>query len=225
MAWGIFCKMWYYFVIVIGCAIIMGVAVISAVGGNSVIDNAKRATDTYQSGLYGTTIMSDNYGSATYQSTDTSNVTRTLFGTLILTIIPFVLIVVFTVFGVMKLFYYALGPYIMYDSGNKLKGREAAEKSKELMENMRGNGFVLLLSFIGWALLAWLAEVILTVIVLQITNWTPLLNFVAFIPRAMVIAYMLVSTVIFYEELSGKGKKEVVAEVTEATETTDNNNQ
>ena len=47
----------------------------------------------------------------------------------------------------------ALSYYIAYDEP-ELTGKEAVKKSQELMKGNKGNLFILILSFIGWAILA-----------------------------------------------------------------------
>ena len=50
-------------------------------------------------------------------------------------------------------FYYELAQYVAIDNPS-MSGKETAEESKRLMEGKRGKLFCLMLSFIGWAILA-----------------------------------------------------------------------
>ncbi|MCL2860441.1 MAG: DUF975 family protein [Oscillospiraceae bacterium] len=204
VAWGIFSKMWYYFVIVIACVLIIVGLGMSALGGNSVLESTKQAQDVYQQGVGDFPTISETVATPS----QTGGI-----GELVLVGITPIAILVISIFILIKGLYYVLSPYVMYDSGNTLKGREAAKKSRELMKKMRGEYLVLGLSFIGWEILAYIVGGVLFAIVAHIINWTPLLNLIAFIPMAMVLAYMQISMVIFYEELAGRGNEEVTAEI------------
>ena len=108
-----------------------------------------------------------------------------------------------------KALFYVLSQYIMNDSGNTLKGKEAVAKSAELMQNLRLKYFVLALSFIGWYIVVGIIGSILVYIFGKI-GWPPLTEFVMFMPVAAVLAYWQVSMVIFYDDLVGKNKIETV---------------
>lgn len=89
--------------------------------------------------------------------------------------------------AIMKGLYYTFTQYIMIDSGNTMKAKDAADKSKEIMTGNRGKYFVFGLSFIGWSILA-------------------VLTFG--IGMLWLTPYIQIATVIFYESLIGKKKVE-----------------
>lgn len=76
----------------------------------------------------------------------------------------------------------ALSPFIAYDN-ETLSGKEACNLSQQIMKGNKGNLFVLSLSFIGWAILA---------------------IFTLGIGYLWLTAYINVSMVCFYEEVSNK---------------------
>lgn len=98
-----------------------------------------------------------------------------------LTIIGIILLIVGSIYGVIKGLLYSLSYYIAYDNP-EISTKEAVEKSAELMNGNRGNRFVLELSFIGWTILA---------------AFTLGIGFLWLIP------YVQVALVCFYEEVAG----------------------
>ena len=70
-----------------------------------------------------------------------------------LAIIGFLLLIISTIWIVVRSYYYQLAYFIAFDNTN-MTGKEIVEKSQELMTGNRGKLFVLELSFIGWAILA-----------------------------------------------------------------------
>ena len=70
----------------------------------------------------------------------------------IVMLIGFVLVIVGTVWGFLKSFYYVLAQYVAMDNLS-LSGKDAVNKSRELMTKKRWKYFCLSLSFIGWAFL------------------------------------------------------------------------
>ena len=133
-------------------------------------------------------------------------------GFLVVTMILTTIVIVLTIFAVIKGMYYVLGQYIMYDSQNTLRGKEAVEKSKELMQNLRGQYFILILSFIGWGILAFAIGMILVMITSIIIKWEVAQSYIAYIPVSLVTAYMQTSMVVFYEDLIRKNSSETVEE-------------
>ncbi len=76
---------------------------------------------------------------------------------------PFIAFIIFIaayVFAIVKSLYYVLGNFILCDHP-ELTGKEIVEKSAEMMTGNRKKYFLLILSFIGWALLIVLAFLIL----------------------------------------------------------------
>lgn len=63
------------------------------------------------------------------------------------------------IFIVIKMYDYVLAPYIVYENPG-IGGREALKKSKRLMNGNKGRLFGLMMSFIGWGLLANLPYII-----------------------------------------------------------------
>jgi len=113
----------------------------------------------------------------------------------VVTVLLWVAYIVVLVPTVMKGLYYVFTMYSMFDGGNNLTGKEAAERSENLMKGHRAEYFVLMLSFIGWGILA------------SITFG---------IGYLWLIPYMQTTLVIFYENLAGT-PKEVQGEVVEET--------
>ncbi|MCL2341654.1 MAG: DUF975 family protein [Firmicutes bacterium] len=115
----------------------------------------------------------------------------------ILIVLLWIAYVVVLIPTVMKGLYYAFTQYSMFEGGNNLSGKEATEKSENLMKGHRAEYFVLMLSFIGWVILAAIPFGI---------------GFLWLIP------YIQTTLVIFYENLAGTPKEvqgEVVEEKTE----------
>ena len=113
--------------------------------------------------------------------------------------LDFLLWIALTVMGVLatiKGLYYVFTQYVMFESGNSLHGKEAAENSEKLMQGKRGEYFVFILSFLGWIILG------------AIPFGIGLL---------WVLPYVQISSVIFYENLKGipKEAKEPEVEKTE----------
>jgi len=100
----------------------------------------------------------------------------------ILAVLLFIAYFVLLVFTVMRGLHYVFTQYVMFDSGNSLHGKEAAEKSEQLMQGHRGEYFVFALSFLGWIILG---------------------SIPLGIGLLWVIPYMQISLVIFYEKLKG----------------------
>ncbi len=98
--------------------------------------------------ILATTYTADfiNTSSLTTLSSDTS----LMLG---LAILGVILIFISSIMLYVKQLSYSLSFFIAYDEPN-ITAKEAVMKSKNLMQGKRGSYFVLLLSFIGWAILA-----------------------------------------------------------------------
>lgn len=68
-------------------------------------------------------------------------------------VVGVILIIASSIWMVTKSFYYSLA-FIVAADDDTLSGKEAVEKSEELMQGNRSKLFILQLSFIGWAILA-----------------------------------------------------------------------
>ena len=98
----------------------------------------------------------------------------------LLAIIGMVLYFVAIIYAIVKGLLYSLSNYIAYDNA-EMSTKEAVEESARLMKGYRGSLFCLELSFIGWAILA---------------------AFTLYIGYFLLIPYMQVALVCFYEEVS-----------------------
>lgn len=107
-----------------------------------------------------------------------------------LAIIASILYLVAYVWIIVKSFLYVLAYYILFDNKD-MSGKEIVEKSAELMKGHRWAYFWLSLSFIGWAILA---------------------AFTFGIGYFWLAPYMMIATVIFYENLAGKSDVNPVKE-------------
>ena len=99
-----------------------------------------------------------------------------------LAIIASILYLVAYVWIIVKSFLYVLAYYILFDNQD-MSGKEIVEKSAELMKGHRWAYFWLSLSFIGWAILA---------------------AFTFGIGYFWLAPYMMIATIIFYENLAEK---------------------
>lgn len=103
-----------------------------------------------------------------------------------LTFLSFILIIVGSIWGTFKAYYYLLAQIVAFDNPN-LTSSECVSKSKELMTNNRLKLFYLQFSFIGWA--------ILTALTFGIgVLWLG--------------PYMELATIAFYDSISGKESNE-----------------
>jgi len=173
--WGIFVKMWPYFV-----AYIISYAILTFIQltANDVINSRDGLSVLFA--LAGGTVL------------------------LPILVPVLIIIIIITIPAIMKGLYYTFTQYIMYDSGNTMTGKEAAEASKVMMTNKRGKYFILALSFIGWAIVAGFVGGILGNIASAIIKWQPLISYITYIGTAiLLVPYMQLSMVIFYESLKG----------------------
>lgn len=99
-----------------------------------------------------------------------------------LAVISTILYIVAYVWIIVKSFLYVLAYYILFDNQD-MNGKEIVEKSAELMKGHRWAYFWLSLSFIGWAILS---------------------TFTFGIGYFWLAPYMMIATIIFYENLSKK---------------------
>lgn len=89
--------------------------------------------------------------------------------------------------GIIISFMFCMGP-IIFAENPETNFMDAFKKSKDIMGGHKMDYFILMLSFIGWALLAGLLSCI------------PFIGWVATIPLG---AYQTMATVVFYKEISG----------------------
>jgi len=194
IVWGIFMKMWIYWV----ALMVLFVAAIVIMTANSELN------------ALGEIIYIPAWAA---------------FTSLLLFLATFIV----SIFAAMKGLHYIFTWEVMFDSGNSLKGKEAAEKSEELMQGKRRKFFMFMLSFIGWAFLAAVVGYILIAIVMSViispealTNQTilaqeletimwwfvPVIGMVFSVAFMWVSPYISVSSVVFYDRLVEGNKKE-----------------
>ncbi len=97
------------------------------------------------------------------------------------------------IYIIVKSYLYSLSFYILNDNDN-MTGKEIVEESARLMKGNRWRFFWLVLSFIGWAFLS---------------------VFTLNIGILWLLPYMMISMVVFYEDLVGKDNKPIVETKTE----------
>ena len=105
-----------------------------------------------------------------------------------ITLISIIGLVISVIYASAKGLLYSLTNYILYDNPN-MDSKEIVEESERLMRGNRWKYIWLTLSFIGWLILC---------------------IFTLYIGAFWLIPYISVSTVCFYEALSGKNSEEIV---------------
>ena len=131
-------------------------------------------------------------------------------GLVILGILIYVVAIAYAVIIGLK---YALSVYIAYDNLD-MSAKEVVEKSEELMSGHRGDLFVLLLSFIGWALLCYVPVLfaILSCIII------PLVIIFGACAVAAILAlgsYVAMAKVCFYDDILQLNSEKTTVEVQE----------
>lgn len=129
---------------------------------------------------------------------------------IIMIILSIALIVIYVLF-IIKALYYVLATYIAIDNPD-MKAKEAVEKSEELMKDKRGRYVCLMLSFIGWMIVAGLVGGVCKMIVEPI-RFSLLTNYALMIGEAILTPYLTFATLAFYEHLSGNKEEKVEAKV------------
>ena len=133
--------------------------------------------------------------------------------TLGLVIIGIIIYVVALAYAVTIGLKYALTVCIAYDNPD-MTTQDAVEKSAELMVGHRGDLFVLLLSFLGWALLCYLPLVLATACIL-----VPVLAIVFMVGVVCgllcLVAYIQMAKICFYDEILQLNSEKTTAEVQE----------
>ena len=117
----------------------------------------------------------------------TSIITGSSSSSGLLALLAFILIIVASIWGTVKSFYYVLAEFVAFDNPN-LTPSECVLKSQELMTNRRGKFFFLQLSFIGWIILA---------------------TFTFGIGLLCLIPYMQLATIAFYDFYAHDKKDEI----------------
>lgn len=173
-AWGVcfrmFLKMILPVILVIVSIVIISASTLTMAGGflkQATQDTTKSLNSSY-SYNFDTSLINE-------ASQSTENSGKAMSGILI----GFVLLLASEIYLVMVSLKYVLSYLVAYDNP-EFTGLQAVEESARLMNKNRGNYFVLMLSFIGWA--------ILSVVTLGIGYF-------------FLIPYIMVSTVSFYDEL------------------------
>lgn len=127
-------------------------------------------------------------------------------------IIATVLFALAYIFAIVKSLYYVLGNFILCDN-SELTGKEIVEKSAEMMTGNRKKYFLLILSFIGWALLIVLVALALLIGLFAIIANTlrsiasiyliVIITFIIAMALSLVLScYISFSAISFYEDLN-----------------------
>ncbi len=131
-------------------------------------------------------------------------------GLVIIGIIIYVIALAYAVIIGLK---YALTICIAYDNPD-MSTKDVVEKSAELMVGHRGDLFVLLLSFLGWALLCYLPCVLATACVL-----VPVLAIIFIVGAVCGVlclgAYVQIARICFYDDVLKLNSEKTTAEVQE----------
>lgn len=120
--------------------------------------------------------------------------------------IVFITIIIFVVYILMaiKNLYYVLTTYVSLENP-KLTTKEVVNRSEELMKGNRGKYFCLIMSFFGWYILAAILGGVVTSIFNRIG-----LSFLQIITSSIgfiiLLPYLKMSTITFYEHLTKKEK-------------------
>lgn len=128
-----------------------------------------------------------------------------------LVIIGIIIYVVALAYAVTIGLKYALTVCIAYDNPD-MTTQDAVEKSAELMVGHRGDLFVLLLSFLGWALLCYLPLVLATACIL-----VPVLAIVFMVGAVCgllcLVAYIQIAKICFYDDVLKLNSEKTTVEV------------
>jgi hypothetical protein len=129
----------------------------------------------------------------------------TLF--LLMNVFAFLWSMLFFIPGVIAYFRYSLAFYILADNP-ELSAMECLRCSKIMMRGNKGYLFGLNLSFIGWALLAILAVVLMTDTVILFAPYvniyiTSIMQIFLLIPTYILMSYINTANGLFYEIVSG----------------------
>lgn len=129
----------------------------------------------------------------------------TLF--LLMNVFAFLWSMLFFIPGVIAYFRYSLAFYILADNP-ELSAMECLRRSKIMMRGNKGYLFGLNLSFIGWALLAILAVVLMTDTVILFVPYvniyiTSIMQIFLLIPTYILMSYINTANGLFYEIASG----------------------
>lgn len=118
--------------------------------------------------------------------------------------------------GIIATYSYSMTAYILCENP-QMTAREAIRKSKELMKGNRWRLFCLEISFIGWELLAVLAIVLVTVMIMPtmfvmaagsaafiitMIVWMVVIIAVSVVVGLLLSPYITVSTAVFYREIT-----------------------
>lgn len=110
-------------------------------------------------------------------------------------------VILFSVLLCMKVLYYSLNNYILYDN-EKHKVKEILKESERLMKNHRWDFLKLNLSFIGWFVLGILFSVALVLVLIFVANIKSLLLvYIVYIPLIFLMPYTYITSVFFYDNL------------------------
>lgn len=131
-------------------------------------------------------------------------------GLVILGILIYVVAIAYAVTIGLK---YALSVYVAYDNLD-MSAKEVVEKSEELMSGHRGDLFVLLLSFIGWALLCYV-PVLFAILSCIIIPLVIIFGACAVVAILALGSYVSMAKVCFYDDILQLNSEKTTVEVQE----------
>ena len=106
-----------------------------------------------------------------------------------------------SIFLSMKMLYYSLMNYVVYDNRD-LKAKEVLKESERLMKNHRWDFIKMYLTFAGWFILGILFT---TAIILSLYFFAKINNYyllyISYIPQIFLMPYLYTTTVCFYDNL------------------------
>lgn len=125
-------------------------------------------------------------------------------GAFLMTLVITIALIILYVLIVIKNFSYALTTYIALDNP-KLTTKEVVNKSEELMKGNKGKYFALIMSFIGWYILAIIVGAI-AMPLLEIIKIDLIRNTISSLGIIAVMPYLKMSIIEFYEDIKTKSK-------------------
>lgn len=125
-------------------------------------------------------------------------------GFIYLAVVLIIVIIALYIFAIIKNLYYVLTTYIGLDNHN-LTTKEAVNKSQELMKDNRWKYFCLVMSFLGWYILAFVVGGVLKNILPNIFLIT---NLISVLGTIIINPYMNMSALAFYESLVNKNNEQ-----------------
>jgi len=140
----------------------------------------------------------------------------------IFSIVYIVLLISTIIYVACRALLYLLAYYISYDNP-ELSSKECVKTSEKLMKGHRGNYLLLLLSFIGWAILILITCLLGTIIIpillsFFIKNYLLLIiyfllpSIILYVGMIFLLPYVEVSTICLYDKIVGNKENEKIEE-------------